>query len=175
MTGSSLKIDDEGEQYTPTRQRHQTSVLHLHSNIPLPSSAQPQKEVKRSITKKSGAPSTGSDSEVQLPGDLTNANLLSRFDSQDRDAIGRQMKLDQSKCPLSRTGSWSKFISGDSSSSSEDDDRLEVSFDDCTGISAPLYEVADAIFQFPRQKFFRRQVIHVKCLGDKSDGLRSSK
>lgn len=46
--------------------------------------------------------------------------------------------------------------------SSEDDDELwpdwDAEFEDYAGISGPLYAVADAVFSFPTQKFFRRQV-----------------
>lgn len=56
---------------------------------------------------------------------------------------------------------WAKFLNSELSGSDEDDDRLDLGFDDSSGISAPLYEVADAIFDFPAQKFFRRQVLYL--------------
>ena len=56
---------------------------------------------------------------------------------------------------MKRTTSWGRTTS----SGSDDDDSSVLDFDDYAGISAPLYEVADAIFVFPAQKFFRRQVM----------------
>jgi len=101
-----------------------------------------------------------------LPGKLSSANLLSRFEYQDRDAIGRQVEKSMADFgQLKRTRSWSRSAQvedpydeddGGTSSSPE-----ESEFEDCTGISAPLYEVADAIFSFPAQNVFRRQFLQV--------------
>lgn len=71
--------------------------------------------------------------------------------------------------------SWSKLINGGISGSEEDDDRSELEFDDYSGISAPLYEVADAIFDFPAQKFFRRQVLYLFTHPHSLSGIRCFK
>ena len=44
---------------------------------------------------------SGSPPREGLPGDLTNANLLSRFEFQDRDAIGRQVEQNAAKASSS--------------------------------------------------------------------------
>ena len=46
-------------------------------------------------------------------------------------------------------------------SAAEDDDVAtdwDAGFEDCAGISAPLYRVVESVFDMPAQKFFRRQV-----------------
>lgn len=181
----SIKIDDESDTASaslplrpPNSDRQPSQVIDIQprGNVTFPEGTMqtnngtitPRGQTRR---QKQFAAFRGDNDKTdsKLPGDLSNANLLSRFDYEDRDAIGRQVDRDSAATAaaakgsirLRRVMSWSKLINGGISGSEEDDDRLELEFDDYSGISAPLYEVADAIFDFPAQKFFRRQVFQV--------------
>ena len=73
--------------------------------------------------------------------------------------------------------SYNRLGRGDSPGPEEEDETLEAVFDDYSGISMPLYEVADAIFNFPAQQSIRRRVRpgHFRCLLMRCACFRSSK
>lgn len=197
----SARIDDELEMPTASiasrpqtneRPRTPPSDVLRSASASLPEGISTMSEGKsprgrRKTQKQVGfASSKGSDdgSDSKLSGDLKYANLLSRFDYEDRDAIGRQVEKNSTTtsnaasgrgtqirsclegfycakglCRIRRVNSWSKLINGEESGTEDDSDQSDAEADDYAGISAPLYEVADAIFDFPAQKFFRRQVM----------------
>eukprot|EP00210_Caulerpa_lentillifera_P002905 g2773.t1 len=124
--------------------------------------------------------------DYNLPDKLSNDNLMSRFEYQDRDAIGRQVEesatgfsdfplfdtqpinggINGSGQKLRRVRSWHRFaksteVLGDEQDGVNYSSPEELEFEDCTGISAPLYEVADAIFNISSQNVFRRQFYQV--------------
>ena len=60
----------------------------------------------------------------------------------------------------------------------DDDDMAtdwDAEFEDCAGVSAPLYRVVECVFDMPAQKFFRRQVGTgvVYCQGCNAHGWRA--
>ena len=59
---------------------------------------------------------------------------------------------------------YNRFGRGDSPGPEEEDETLEAVFDDYSGISMPLYEVADAIFNFPAHQSIRRRVLPLLML-----------
>jgi len=181
---SSMRIDDESDTASASIQLHpsngdrptsQITDMPIRANASLPevtalmTNGQTSPRGQRRTQKQVMFAPDNDERDSKLPGDLTNANLLSRFDYQDRDAIGRQVGKNsvatastvRGSIRMRRVTSWSKFINKNISGSEEDDDRSELEFEDYAGISAPLYDVADAIFDFPAQKFFRRQVFQV--------------